>query len=204
MNSKQVQILIIDDDPGILEALKAIFEFQGWSVYTVNRVRNALLYLQNKPCDLIMIDYHMPEINGVQGVRMIRAEFPTIPILALTVTDNKQIVDQFRDAGITDFVLKPIKAPDIISRIKLHLQLIRNAKKEENTKGIVNSTLVQIRNYLKGQNDFVTSVQISEDLNMAYPTVYRYIKYMIEQDEIQVQTLYGKVGRPKQSYALKS
>lgn len=203
MTQPSIRILIIDDDQDICLALKAIFEFQGWQVTCANRVRDGLRLLQNSRFHIVIIDYHMPEINGVQGVRLIREILPRIPILVLTIDNNQEIADQFLAAGANDFALKPIKAPDIISRIKLHIRLMRTAPKEEETvKGIVNSTLVLIRSHLKKQSDFITADDLAQELGMAYPTVYRYLKHLIDRNEVEVQTAYGKVGRPKQSYRL--
>lgn len=203
MTQPSIRILIIDDDQDICLALKAIFEFQGWQVTCANRVRDGLRLLQNSRFHIVIIDYHMPEINGVQGVRLIREILPRIPILVLTIDNNQEVADQFLAAGANDFALKPIKAPDIISRIKLHIRLMRTAPKEEDTvKGIVNSTLVLIRSHLKKQSDFITADDLAQELGMAYPTVYRYLKHLIDRNEVEVQTAYGKVGRPKQSYRL--
>lgn len=203
MTQPSIRILIIDDDQDICLAMKAIFEFQGWQVACANRVRDGLRLLQNSRFHIVIIDYHMPEINGVQGVRLIREMLPRIPILVLTIDNNQEVADQFLAAGANDFALKPIKAPDIISRIKLHIRLMRTAPKEEETvKGIVNSTLILIRSHLKKQSDFITADDLAQELGMAYPTVYRYLKHLIDRNEVEVQTAYGKVGRPKQSYRL--
>lgn len=203
MTQPSIRILIIDDDQDICLALKAIFEFQGWQVTCANRVRDGLHLLQNSRFHIVIIDYHMPEINGVQGVRLIREMLPRIPILVLTIDNNQEVADQFLAAGANDFALKPIKAPDIISRIKLHIRLMRTAPKEEETvKGIVNSTLILIRSHLKKQSNFITADDLAQELGMAYPTVYRYLKHLIDRNEVEVQTAYGKVGRPKQSYRL--
>lgn len=203
MTQPSIRILIIDDDQDICLAMKAIFEFQGWQVTCANRVRDGLRLLQNSRFHIVIIDYHMPEINGVQGVRLIREMLPRIPILVLTIDNNQEVADQFLAAGANDFALKPIKAPDIISRIKLHIRLMRTAPKEEETvKGIVNSTLILIRSHLKKQSDFITADDLAQELGMAYPTVYRYLKHLIDRNEVEVQTAYGKVGRPKQSYRL--
>lgn len=203
MTQPSVKILIIDDDSNICQALKAIFEFQGWQVSYANRVREGLHLLQNGCFQIVIIDYHMPEINGIQGVHLIREMFPQLPILVLTIDNNQEIADQFLSAGANDFALKPIKAPDIISRIKLHIRLMRTSfKEEEPVKGIVTSTLVLIRSHLKKQPEFITADDLAQQLGMAYPTVYRYLKHLIDRNEVEVQTSYGKVGRPKQSYRL--
>lgn len=203
MNQPSIKILIIDDDQDICLAMKAIFEFQGWQATLSNRVRDSLRLLQTSRFHIVIIDYHMPEINGIQGVRLIREILPRIPILVLTIDNNQEVADQFLAAGANDFALKPIKAPDIISRIKLHIRLMRTAPKEgELQKGIVTSNLILMRSHLKKHFDFITADDLAQEMGMAYPTVYRYLKHLIDRNEVEVQTSYGKVGRPKQSYRL--
>ena len=55
---------------------------------------------------------------------MLRALSHTVPIIVFTIDESQEVADQFLQAGASDFALKPIKAPDIISRIKLHLRLL--------------------------------------------------------------------------------
>ena len=205
MQNRTLRILVIDDDEDICAALKSIFEFQQWRVYTANRVRYGLELLRSERPDIILIDYHMPEINGIYGVRMIRNLNMDIPIVVLTIDEDQEVADRFLEAGANDFALKPVKALDIISRIKLHIQLMNNRKSKADSavKGIVTPTLHVISRCLKDHDGFMTTDELSEETGLAYPTAYRYLQYMIDQDLIEIQTSYGKVGRPKQSYRLK-
>ena len=204
MSHKKERILIIDDDEGICLALRSVFEFQGWSVCSAGRVREGIRMLQSESFDLVMIDYHMPEINGITGVQLIRNLLPDIPILVLTIEASQEVADQCLAAGADDFALKPVKAPDIISRVKLHLRLAcQRRSRVENVKGVSVPTLVLIKNRMRAYGDFITVEDLSAQLGMAYPTVYRYIKYLLEQDAVETQMAYGKVGRPKQAYRLK-
>ena len=204
MQTRTPNILVIDDDEAICFALQAIFEFQQWRASTATRVRDGIQLLQKDTFDLVIIDYHMPEINGVSGVQLIRNLLPDIPILVLTIEQDQTVADRFLEAGADDFALKPIKAPDIISRVKLHLQLARKRRSQvKNVKGISSTTLYLIKSSMKEYGDYITVDDLSQRIDMAYPTVYRYIKYLMDQDAVESQTAYGKVGRPKQAYRLK-
>ncbi|MEG1577004.1 MAG: response regulator, partial [Clostridium sp.] len=99
----QIRILSIDDDEEILYALRAVIESQGWEGIIARDVAEALdIYKQQKP-DLILIDYHMPRINGVQGVEMLRKLNSCIPIIVFTIDENQEIADRFLEAGASDF-----------------------------------------------------------------------------------------------------
>ena len=198
------RILVIDDEEDICAALRSIFEYQGWRVFTANRVRQGLELLRGQKPDIVIIDYHMPEINGILGVKMIRNLDGEIPIVVLTIDENQEVADRFLAAGANDFALKPIKTLDIISRIRLHIQLMsRRPPKAEVSKGIGASTLYLLSQFLKHSGEFLTAEEISQQVGLAYPTTYRYLQHLLEQGVVEVQTTYGKVGRPKQRYRLR-
>ena len=197
------RILVIDDEEDIRAALKSIFEYQGWRVFTASRVRQGVELLRSQRPDIIIIDYHMPEINGILGVKMIRNVDENVPVVVLTIDEDQEVADSFLAAGANDFALKPIKTLDIISRIKLHIQLMnQRPQKAETHKGIGAPTLYLISQCLKKSGEFLTAEEISQQVGLAYPTTYRYLQHLLEQGVVEVQTTYGKVGRPKQRYRL--
>jgi response regulator of citrate/malate metabolism len=214
---REITILSIDDDKEILYALKAIFDFQGWKSILALDVESGLkAFLDNKP-DIILIDYHLPRINGIDGVYMLRQLSPTIPIIVFTIDESQEVANRFLEVGASDFALKPIKTPDLISRINLHIQLmnrdpdnsfytfnILNSEKEIETslpKGISFNTLDLIKQNMDNK-EFYTVESIVKSTGLAYQTVYRYLQYMESAEIIEVHITYGKVGRPKNSYRL--
>lgn len=213
MSEKNLKILMIDDDEQILFALRAVFNFQGWQSVSAGDVPTGLETFRKEKPDLVLIDYHLPQISGVKGVQMIRELDSEVPIIVFTIDESQEVANQFIEAGASDFALKPIKVPDIISRIRLHIRLMeskRQLKKNHEeervnvTKGIGGATLELIEGALQEMEDFVTANAISEQTGLAYQTVYRYLQHMIAEDRVEVSQSYGKVGRPRQQYRLKS
>ena len=141
------KILIIDDDSEILFSMAAICELAGWTPITSLNVRDGIIKFKEQKPDIILIDYHLPILNGIDGVKRLRSLDKEIPIIVLTVEEDQKIADKFLSVGANDFALKPIKAPDIISRIRVHLKLKESMesnqlKFEDNyIKGISNETL---------------------------------------------------------------
>ena len=207
MNEHQVTILSIDDDKQICYALEALFLSQGWKSVSAGNVAQGLkMFSQHHP-DVVLIDYHMPGTNGIQGVQMLRALDPDVPIIVFTIEENQEVANEFLAAGASDFALKPIKAPDILSRINLHLRLLDQVRRRERggqytAKGIVPATQDFILNFLRTQTDFVTADAISEGTGLAYQTVSRYLQYLVQEKKVKMQNTYGKVGRPRQSYMI--
>lgn len=206
MNQTPV-ILCIDDDDEICFALKALFKLQKWQGLSANNMAQALQKFRSNQPDIVLIDYHMPKINGIDGVRMLRKLSADVPIIVFTIDESQQVADAFLEAGASDFALKPIKAPDIVSRIKLHLQLLDwESKKLENApqlaKGLSQGTMDLIVTFLRAQQDYVTANEIAEGTGLAYQTVFRYLQYMVQEALVEQVNTYGKVGRPKQFYHL--
>lgn len=197
-------ILCIDDEEEICFALKALFRTQHWETITAYTVNSGLALFRQLHPTIVLIDYHMPGINGVEGVRMLRKLSSTVPIIVFTIDESQAVADAFLAAGASDFALKPIKAPDIVSRIKLHLQLLRQSSNAQNfaitNKGISQGTLELILEYMRSSQQPVTANDIASGTGLAYQTVYRYLQHMTQQNLVVMDSVYGKVGRPKQLY----
>ncbi len=201
--SNITDILCIDDDEEICFALKTLFSTQSWNTAVSYDVTDALRKFKRLNPRVVLIDYHMPGINGVEGVRMLRRLSAAVPIIVFTIDESQAVADAFMEAGASDFALKPIKAPDIVSRIKLHLRLARQqaAPYQVNyAKGISNATMDLILEYLRRCTQPVTANEIAGATGLAYQTVYRYLQHMTQQKLVAMDSVYGKVGRPKQLY----
>lgn len=203
------KILIIDDNKDILFALSEICNYKGWQPLAVESVEKGIELIKNHEIDLIIIDYHLPVINGMVGVKLIRALSSTVPIIVLTVEESQEIADAFIEAGASDFALKPIKAPDLIARLSVHLSKAakKQVEKKEHanyktyTKGISVSTLEIIENYMKEKSEPLTISVISKETGLAYQTVHRYLHHLVEHQIVALEQNYGKVGRPKQYFS---
>jgi two-component system, NarL family, invasion response regulator UvrY len=97
-----VQILVVDDNPGVRHYLRAILEQQNsWRVCGEARTgAEALDRVQQSPPNIILLDFQMPDINGLEIAREIGRQWPQIPILMITVHLNKQLAAAAREVGI--------------------------------------------------------------------------------------------------------
>ncbi|MFD1020392.1 response regulator [Thalassobacillus hwangdonensis] len=198
-------ILIIDDNETIRFTLKEICEFSEWTAVEATNGKQGVSLFEKLQPDLVLVDYHMPEWDGLKTVKEIRKRDKHTPIIILTVEERQEIANKFIEAGATDFALKPIKAPDLISRIRLNLKVAKlsNADKDAFVdKGINPDTMKKIRHYLFSQDNAVTINSIQSSLPIAYQTVHRYLHYMVEKGEVEVLCDYGSRGRPKNKYQL--
>lgn len=205
-----MRILIMDDDQSLRYMLSEIFSFMGWDFVTYTNGREGIKGFLSEGADIILVDYHMPELDGLETVRILREHDQEVPILVLTVDERQEIADRFLDEGATDFALKPVKAPDLIARVQLHKRLLDMTKTVNSpskmqyevfvTKGISQSTLSYIEDYLKSCEQPCTVEEISQEVGLATPTVYRYLTYLIQKGDVQPIPSYQKTGRPKNHY----
>lgn len=207
----KISVLCIDDEEKIRFALEAVIKSQGWQPIEAKNIREAEEIIKKKMPTLILIDYHMPDINGLEGVKIIRSYDKDVPIIVFTIDSDLELAQEFMEAGATDFATKPIKAPDLISRINLHIKLLGENFEDEEVlldedillpKGIGRSTLNSLLEKLKDQEDYLTVEEISEITGLSYQTTYRYLQFLESEDIIEVMVNYGKIGRPKQRYKL--
>ncbi|WP_294704765.1 response regulator [uncultured Fusobacterium sp.] len=202
------KILIIDDSEDILFAISEFFKLKDWEVFTALNVEEALKFLNSreKNIDIIIIDYNLPYINGIMGVKLIRQINPTVPIIALTIEGEEKIAEKFFEVGANDFAIKPIKVLDLYSRVNVHLKNSMKNKEDFNLeyrKGINENTILLIEEKLKNIKEYITVEEISEITGLAPKTTNRYMNYLVEIKKADMQIIYGKIGRPKNKYILK-
>ncbi|AVQ29993.1 MULTISPECIES: response regulator [Fusobacterium] len=206
------KILIIDDSKDIIFAISEFFLMKDWEVYTALSVEEALKIVSTKELNIIIIDYHMPYINGVLGVKLIRQMNENVPIIALTIEGVENIAEEFFLAGADDFAIKPIKVLDLYSRVNVHLnkKKVKNLSFETSTtkkekygdykKGISVNTISLIENKMKQIDSYITIEEISEATGLASQTVNKYMNYLVEMKMVDLKIIYGKIGRPRNEY----
>ncbi len=194
-------ILAIDDNRDILYTLEQICRFQGWNPLLAAGYEEAERFIKKERIDLILVDYHMPGMDGISTVREIRKKLPKTPIIVLTIEEEESIVTRFMEAGADDYSLKPIKAIDLISRIKVHLQYHEKSQYyESHDKGISKVTLQKIEDSMKKLSEYADIDMLEEATQIKRKTLYRYLQYMVKEDLVEQEYSYGDMGRPRTLY----
>ncbi|MED4784679.1 response regulator [Brevibacillus choshinensis] len=202
-----VRVLIVDDDELIRFTLQEVCEFAGFESEAFENGALALQRFHQGRFEVVLVDYFMPVMDGVETVGALRKLDDQVPIVVLTVDERQETVNRFREAGATDFALKPVRVPDLISRITLNLELSR-LKRQQQTKqtevlvpkGISENTISVIVDYLKNQAEPVTLEMITKNIGLAYPTVQRYMAHLLKEGHVNADFQYGKIGRPIKHY----
>jgi DNA-binding response OmpR family regulator len=131
-NTDQYDILIVDDTLASLELLNCIFEERGYRVRAATNGRHALRSVEAKMPDLILLDVKMPEMDGYEVCRRLKANEHTsnVPVIFLSVKrETAEKVYGF-EVGAVDFITKPYEEEEVLARVQTHLHL------RELTKGL--------------------------------------------------------------------
>ncbi len=117
------KILLVDDEPDILEFLKYNLEHQGFDVLLANNGEEAILKLSEKP-DLIILDVLMPKMDGFETCRRIKSkkEYESIPIVFLTAKNGEKDEINGLAVGANDYIQKPVSSNKLIARVKSNLR----------------------------------------------------------------------------------
>ncbi len=180
-------ILIVDDILKNLQVLGTILEEEGFEIAVANNGFEALDIIKNDLPDLILLDITMPDLDGYEVCKRLKAEERTndIPVIFLTArTESEDIVNGFKIGGV-DYITKPFKKEELLSRIKNHLELkfARVKLQQQNQEliqlniekneflGIATHDLKNPLSVIKGYAEFITlyhnDIEISEILDMA-------------------------------------
>ena len=115
-------ILIIEDEPGIYTFLKQGLEEEGYSIsIAVDGEQGEELFRTEKP-DLILLDWVLPKMDGIDVCKAIRQEDINIPILFLTARDTVQDTIEGLQCGANDYIKKPFSFEELLERIKIHFR----------------------------------------------------------------------------------
>lgn len=149
MKKKDIRILLVDDEPDILEILSYNLTAAGYSVFTAKNGVEGVAKAKKKLPHLIILDVMMPEMDGIEACELIRnskgLENTIITFLTARGEDYSQVAGF--DAGADDYITKPIKPKVLISKIK---GLLRRLKEAEEA----NEDIVQVGNIIINREEY--------------------------------------------------
>ena len=118
----EARLLVVDDEPNILELLATSLRFAGFEVATATNGREALTEARRLRPDLVVLDVMMPDMDGFSVVRRMRGEGTTAPVLFLTARDATEDKVTGLTVGGDDYVTKPFSLEEIVARIRAVLR----------------------------------------------------------------------------------
>jgi two-component system alkaline phosphatase synthesis response regulator PhoP len=121
--SDKIRLLLIDDEQDMLELLYYHLGLFGFEVFTASDGPSGLKLAQNEKFDLILLDWMMPGMNGLEVLSELKHNKKTeeIPVFMFTAKGIVEDIDQAFDIGADDYIVKPIEGDELAKRLKAKL-----------------------------------------------------------------------------------
>ena len=135
MKKKDITILLVDDEPDILEIVGYNLEQEGYKVITASNGKEAIIKAKKAKPQLIILDLMMPEMDGIETCEQIR-KIPDLNNVIITfLTARSEDYSQVAgfDAGADDYITKPIKPKLLVSKVKALLRRLKSEEKSSDT-----------------------------------------------------------------------
>jgi len=154
MKKDDIKILLVDDEPDILEIVGYNLRNEGYQVFTASNGLEGVKQAKKVIPHLILMDIMMPEMDGIEACEKIRKintlEHVIISFLTARGEDYSQVAGF--DAGADDYITKPIKPKVLVSKIKSLLRRLKN-KEEEDTSTIIGDIVINREEYVVFKGD---------------------------------------------------
>ena len=177
-NSQNLKVLVVDDEPNIVELLTVSLKFQGFEVETANSGPAAIELAHSWKPDAYILDVMMPEMDGFELLSKLRAEGLDAPVLFLTAKDAVEDRIHGLTIGADDYVNKPFSLEEVITRLRVILRRgnVSEDANEDTTLRYADLTL----------NDDTHEVTKAGEIVELSPTEFNLLRYLMLNAEVVV------------------
>lgn len=168
-------ILLVDDDPKLLEIVSVSLSRQGYRVRTAATGKEALEHATGAVPHLLILDLDLPDMSGIEVLDNIRDENETLPVLVLSAQDDLEARVAALDGGADEFILKPVSLRELHVRVDSALRRTSRARSLDNRNIELESEIEQgreeasqlTRSFKRHMLSMRTLLTVSQDLNRA-------------------------------------
>ncbi|MFJ3668826.1 response regulator transcription factor [Streptomyces sp. NPDC090106] len=114
----RVRVLVVDDEPALTDVLSVAVEEAGWRAYPALDGQSALRIARGCPPHAVVLDWMLPDLDGLQVLRRLRHDNPRLPVLMLTARDALEHRLDGLGAGADDYVTKPFTLQEVVLRLR--------------------------------------------------------------------------------------
>jgi two-component system KDP operon response regulator KdpE len=162
---KRPLILLVDDEPVVLRALRVALEAQDYAVSAVLTGEDALARISNGAFDLVLLDLGLPGVDGFEVIRRVRVLYPALPIIVLSAQGEDAVKVEALDLGADDYVSKPFSVRELLARVRVALRHSEAAEaRAESThidRGVVSLDLAEHTARVRGEPVPLTRTQFA-------------------------------------------
>ncbi|NOY54145.1 MAG: sigma-54-dependent Fis family transcriptional regulator [Deltaproteobacteria bacterium] len=139
---EQSTILVVDDEPAILEVMRLNLATQGYRVETAPSGREGLDVLVQTTCDAVIVDYKMPEMTGIEFLEQTRGKYPDLPVIMVTAFGSIEMAVEAMKKGAFNYLTKPLNYEEMFLLLK---QAVEKKHLVEDVRGLRKEVKKQYR-----------------------------------------------------------
>jgi two-component system cell cycle response regulator len=117
-SNEDVKILLVDDDPVVLEVLKSIIASHGFSLATATDGQQAIAKLESDHFSIVITDINMPIVDGMELLRHVKVHYPKIGVIVVTGLSEEYSYIDVINAGAIDYMTKPFDSSELLARLR--------------------------------------------------------------------------------------
>lgn len=115
---KKKKILVVEDEESLLKLESILFSSKGYAVTGARDGGSALAELKREQPDLVVLDVMLPDLDGFEVCRRLKAEYPALPVIMLTAKKSSLDLERGRQAGADAYITKPFKSVKVLEVIE--------------------------------------------------------------------------------------
>jgi response regulator of citrate/malate metabolism len=220
-----IRTLIVEDDALVAEVHASYVErVPGFVVAGVaHRATEALELLTTRPIDLVLLDFHLPDVKGLDMLRALRARSAApVDVIAVTAARDPESIRQAISHGVSQYLVKPFAFATFADKLERYARyrarVGRNAEPDQAEvdallgtlrgttartlpKGLNPTTLDRVRDALREAEAPLTASEVAGRCGLSRVTARRYLEHLVVESVVTLSMRYGGTGRPEHLYA---
>ncbi|MEK3856191.1 response regulator [Cytobacillus sp. FSL H8-0458] len=228
MNNPSIGVLIVEDDPVASSVYEQLIQNRPeFTVIGKAQTASETIQLLNVITpDLILLDVHLPDANGIDLLFQIKHEHRHIDIIMITASNDAKTVRDAMRGGAYSYLLKPVMVESFFSTFEEYSQtrhawqtnahikqdqiqrLFQKSSPAVETKheaealpkGIDKHTLRKVTQAMEAASTSLNAEEVGMQIGASHSTARRYLEYLVSIDLVEVDIVYGSVGRPERRY----
>jgi response regulator of citrate/malate metabolism len=219
-----IRTLIVEDDPRLADAhAQYVARVPGFTaVGVVHSGAEALRFLGRHEVDLVLLDFYLPDMTGLEVCSALRAHGHAVDVIAVTSARDAGIVRAAVTQGVVQYLLKPFTLAAFRDKLERYAEYRRRLSATSGTtaqqdvdralgalrgsaggplpKGMSNETLAAVVDHLRGADAGLSAGEVAEKVGISRVTARRYLEYLVEGGLAGRAPRYGHAGRPEHVY----
>jgi DNA-binding NtrC family response regulator len=114
----EFKVLLVDDETDFVVPLSKRLRKRNLEVNSASSGQEALDYLSQSPCDVVVLDVKMPDMNGIETLRKIKEVAPLVEVIMLTGHANVEVAIEGMELGAFDYLMKPVEIDDLLYKLQ--------------------------------------------------------------------------------------